>query len=275
AHVLAKLEREVVLPDGRGEVERRAHRALAEAPQREEARAQDLEEIVEADRAFQLDDAAEVERLVGTLQEEARRIQRRELPFAVHGRDGQVGFGHRSSPPHLQEPSPVPRTPSRSPPASATEARKLLPTAVICERADQFFSLSRTAASSDGSGGASAPPTGGSSSGSSSGVASRSYCSAISASRAAWCGASSSRRKRQLQLPSGRPGTFMRASLPSARTSCTGAIAVSATDDIAARIRSQAMSSPLRARYRCANERSAAGALRNQPTVVSLSCVPV
>jgi hypothetical protein len=46
--------------------------------------------------------------------------------------------------------------------------------------------------------------------------------------------------QRQLQLPSGRPGTFIRASGPRLSRSCRGAMARAATDDHARRIKSQA-----------------------------------
>src|SRR5262245_311408 len=44
---------------------------------------------------------------------------------------------------------------------------------------------------------------------------------------------------RQVQLPSGRPGTFIRASRPRLSRSCRGAIASAAIDDHAVRINSE------------------------------------
>ncbi len=50
---------------------------------------------------------------------------------------------------------------------------------------------------------------------------------------------SSSARNRQRQFPAGRPGRFMRASLPRPSTSCSGTMAVSATEASTARMKAQ------------------------------------
>ena len=80
---------------------------------------------------------------------------------------------------------------------------------------------------------------------------------------------------RQVQLPLGVPGTFIRASEPSVSTSCIGTIAKSATDPQAVRIRCQTGSSSTCGSYLRRNCRSFSVIACHQPSVVSLSCVPV
>jgi hypothetical protein len=77
------------------------------------------------------------------------------------------------------------------------------------------------------------------------------------------------------QCPSPSPGRFMRCSPPRPSTSCSGTMAVSATDARAARIRSQWISRPSVPRYARTCARSCSVAEAHQPSVVSLSCVPV
>src|SRR5512143_2820617 len=71
------------------------------------------------------------------------------------------------------------------------------------------------------------------------------------------------------------PGRFMRASFPKRKTSCAVVIAVLATDDHAARIKSHAISLASVLRYLRVKCFSFSLALLHQPTAVSLSCVPV
>src|ERR1051326_5994636 len=116
-------------------------------------------------------------------------------------------------------------------------------------------------------------------------VCQRSYVFAISLSRVCSSSVSAWRVIRQRQFPLGRPGRFMRASLPNPSTSCTGTTTVSATEDISARMSAQWMSAEPAARYRRANARSSSmsasvrtlspPALFHHPTTVSLSCVPL
>jgi len=83
---------------------------------------------------------------------------------------------------------------------------------------------------------------------------------------------------RQRQLPSARPGTFIRASSPRLRTSWNGAMARADADDHARPSSAGATSrlSPVvRRRYRHSRRRDASGRPSYQPRVVGLSWVPV
>src|SRR5262249_17949124 len=81
---------------------------------------------------------------------------------------------------------------------------------------------------------------------------------------------------RQRQLPSGSDGVFMRASLPRPSTSCMGTIASLATEENAARIKAQCIPSSAWPKKEAAWRLSSSLAeLSHQPSVVSLSWVPV
>jgi len=93
--VVAELEVRLVLPDRRSQIERAAHRALPEAANRHQAGAQDLEQLLQADRAFDLDHAAEVHWLVGAFEKQTGGVERRQPSGLVHRLcTRQVGFGH-------------------------------------------------------------------------------------------------------------------------------------------------------------------------------------
>src|SRR5437660_1923223 len=84
--------------------------------------------------------------------------------------------------------------------------------------------------------------------------------------------------KRQRQLPSGWPGTFIRPSLPRFNTSWRGAIATAATEVQANSMNACAATPLLIPRpFKEAQTRSCWSAANssNQPRVVGLSCVPV
>jgi hypothetical protein len=76
----------------------------------------------------------------------------------------------------------------------------------------------------------------------------RPYSSVISASRPMCQSPIAPARKRHCQLPEAMPGKFMRASLPQQSTSWSGTITVSAHELITPRMKSNEMSSPLRAK---------------------------
>src|SRR5215471_965389 len=83
---------------------------------------------------------------------------------------------------------------------------------------------------------------------------------------------------RQRQLPSARPGTFIRASFPRFSKSCNGAIASAATEDHARPINAGATSPfPLWNCFTCFHTFCcwSSGNSSNQPRLVGLSCVPV
>ena len=83
---------------------------------------------------------------------------------------------------------------------------------------------------------------------------------------------------RQRQLPSARPGTFIRASLPRFSKSCNGAIESAATDDQAICIKARAgsfLSALNRFTYFRTFCRWSSDNSSNQLRVVGLSCVPV
>src|SRR6266545_3040614 len=112
------------------------------------------------------------------------------------------------------------------------------------------------------------------------------YNSVNSLKREATSLVSASALTRHDQFPSVLLGRFMRASVPRPNTSCKGTTAVFATDASTARMKSQLISSPSVCRYFRQNSFSrsicfasrvdpAPATLENQPTAVSLSCVPV